>query len=567
MLNVTLAQINPVVGDIEGNIEKIKRAVMESQDSSHLIAFPELVVSGYSPEDLLLRPDFVKECMEGVRRLAEDIKEVDALVVLGTPHYDGDLFNSLYVIHKGEILGIYHKGRLPNYSVFDEKRYFREGEEPLLVEINGVRVGFSICEDIWYPDHLERYAVLSGAEVVVNINASPYHIGKQRFRESFVKARSEDNLCYVVYVNLVGGNDELVFDGRSMVVDPLGEVVGRAKAFEEDILSLTIDEGKVRRRRLLDLRWRNASKEVDPFPVCASVNLPNKPVLEPRLEDSPEGEEEIYRAIVLGTRDYLAKNGFEKAVIGLSGGIDSSLTACVAVDALGKERVLGVFLPTRFSSEESFQDARELAKNLGIEFHTVPIDGIYSTYEQELSHFFGELEFDTADENLQARIRANVLFYISNKKGHVVLSTSNKSESAVGYTTIYGDMSGGFAPLKDVYKTLVYKLAEYRNSVSKVIPDRVFEKPPSAELRPDQRDQDTLPPYEILDGILVRYVEENMSPEEIAREGFEKDTIEKVIYMIRKSEYKRKQAPVGVKITPRAFGKDWRMPVVNKFRA
>ena len=567
MLNVTLAQINPVVGDIEGNIEKIKRAVMESQDSSHLIAFPELVVSGYSPEDLLLRPDFVKECMEGVRRLAEDIKEVDALVVLGTPHYDGDLFNSLYVIHKGEILGIYHKGRLPNYSVFDEKRYFREGEEPLLVEINGVRVGFSICEDIWYPDHLERYAVLSGAEVVVNINASPYHIGKQRFRESFVKARSEDNLCYVVYVNLVGGNDELVFDGRSMVVDPLGEVVGRAKAFEEDILSLTIDEGKVRRRRLLDLRWRNASKEVDPFPVCASVNLPNKPVLEPRLEDSPEGEEEIYRAIVLGTRDYLNKNGFEKAVIGLSGGIDSSLTACVAVDALGKERVLGVFLPTRFSSEESFQDARELAENLGIEFHTVPIDGIYSTYEQELSHFFGELKFDTADENLQARIRANVLFYISNKKGHVVLSTSNKSESAVGYTTIYGDMSGGFAPLKDVYKTLVYKLAEYRNSVSKVIPDRVFEKPPSAELRPDQRDQDTLPPYEILDGILVRYVEENMSPEEIAREGFEKDTIEKVIYMIRKSEYKRKQAPVGVKITPRAFGKDWRMPVVNKFRA
>ena len=567
MLNVTLAQINPVVGDIEGNLEKIKRSVIESQGNSHLIAFPELAASGYSPEDLLLKPNFVKECMEGIKKLAEEIKDVDAIVVLGTPHYEGDLFNSLYLIHRGKILGVYHKGRLPNYSVFDEKRYFREGEDPLLVEINGIRVGFSICEDIWYPDHLERYAVLSGAEVVVNINASPYHIGKQRFRESFVRARAEDNLCYVVYVNLVGGNDELVFDGRSMVIDPLGEVVGRAKAFEEDLLSITIDESKVRRRRLLDLRWRNASKEVDPFPVCASVNLPDKPLLEARVENSPEGEEEIYEAIVLGTRDYVTKNGFDKAVIGLSGGIDSSLTACVAVDALGKDKVLGVFLPTRFSSEESFQDARDLAEKLGIEFHVIPIDGIYATYEQDLSHFFGEIEFNTADENLQARIRANILFYISNKMGHVVLSTSNKSESAVGYTTIYGDMSGGFAPLKDVYKTLVYKLAEYRNSVSKVIPDRVFKKPPSAELRPDQKDQDTLPPYDTLDGILVRYIEENMSPEEIVRDGFDESVVKRVITMIRSSEYKRKQAPVGVKITPRAFGKDWRMPIVNKFNA
>ena len=301
--------------------------------------------------------------------------------------------------------------------------------------------------------------------------------------------------------------------------------------------------------------------------MCASVNLPDKPLLEARVENSPEGEEEIYEAIVLGTRDYITKNGFEKAVIGLSGGIDSSLTACVAVDALGKDKVLGVFLPTRFSSEESFQDARDLAEKLGIEFHVIPIDGIYSTYEQDLSHFFGEIEFNTADENLQARIRANVLFYISNKMGHVVLSTSNKSESAVGYTTIYGDMSGGFAPLKDVYKTLVYKLAEYRNSVSKVIPDRVFKKPPSAELRPDQKDQDTLPPYDTLDGILVRYIEENMSPEEIVRDRFDESVVKRVIAMIRSSEYKRKQAPVGVKITPRAFGKDWRMPIVNKFNA
>ncbi len=567
MLNLSLVQMNPVVGDITGNTERIKRILREEEERAHLIVFPELAVSGYFPEDLLLRLDFISSCMSAVEEIKRSTRDLDTVAVIGTPYYSGDLFNSLVVLHRGEILGVYHKSRLPNYSVFDEVRYFREGEEPLLIEVNGYRVGFSICEDIWYPDGLERYSVLSGAELIVNINASPYHIGKHSFREGFVRARAEDNICFVAYVNLVGGQDELVFDGRSMVVDPLGNVLARAKAFEEDVLSVSVDLDQVRRRRLLDLRWRVASGEAEPYPVKARVNLSERPLLEPRLEENPKGEEEIYSAIVLGTKDYIRKNGFERAVIGLSGGMDSSLTACIAIDAIGRENVLGVFMPSRFSSRESFEDAKKLSQNLGIEFHTVPIDGVYTSYHSELTPVLGEIKFDTADENIQARIRANILFYFSNKLGHIVLSTSNKSEAATGYTTIYGDMAGGFAPLKDVYKTTVYRLAKYRNSLSPDIPERVFRKPPSAELRPGQTDQDTLPPYEILDPILKMYIEENLSPEEIVRKGFEREIVLRVIEMVRRAEYKRKQAPVGIKLTPRAFGKDWRMPVVNRFRA
>ena len=565
MLNVSIAQINPIVGDLRGNLEKMLSVLENVHAMSHMVIFPELALSGYFPEDLLLRRDFLTACEETLQELADRTKDLEALVVVGTPLYRGDLYNSLVVLYQGKIIGTYSKGRLPNYSVFDEVRYFREGNEPLILEINHFKVGFSICEDIWYPDHLERFTALSGAEVIVNINASPYHIGKQEFREGFVRARAQDNLCFVVYANLVGGHEELVFDGRSMVIDPLGRIVARAKAFEEDLLTVSLDIEEVRRRRLLDLRWRNASREVEPVPPSAEVNLPSKPQVEPRLEVSPSGEEEIYKAIVLGTRDYVHKSGFSKAIVGLSGGIDSSLTACIAVDALGKENVLGIFMPSRFSSRESFEDAKELAENLGIEFHTVPIDEVYVSYHNELMPVLGDIKFDIADENIQARIRANILFYLSNKLGYMVLSTSNKSEVATGYTTIYGDMAGGFAPLKDVYKTTVYKLAHYRNSLGEVIPRRVFEKPPSAELKPGQRDQDTLPPYDVLDGILRLYVEGNLSPERIIEEGYDKATVVRVVNMIRKAEYKRKQSPPGVKITPRAFGKDWRVPIINKF--
>ena len=565
MLNLAVAQINPVVGDLEGNLKKILDFANQAKDTAHLIVFPELAVSGYFPEDLLLRTHFVRDCMKILEDLAQATKDLEAVLVVGTPYYDGDLYNSAVVMYRGEVVGVYHKMRLPNYSVFDEKRYFREGRDPLIIEVNGYRIGFSICEDIWYPDGTERFSALSGSELIVNINASPYHIGKVPFREGFVRARAEDNICYVAYVNLVGGNDELVFDGRSKVVDPLGNIIARAKAFEEDLLTVTLDLDRARRRRLLDLRWREASKELDPLKPSFRVRLPDKPYVDPRVEPSPEGEEEIYRALILGTRDYVTKNGFEKVVLGLSGGIDSSLTACIAVDALGRENVLALFMPSRFTSQESFEDAKKLASNLDIEFHTIPIDEVFTSYMKEFVPVYGDLQFDTADENIQARIRANILFYVSNKFGYLVLSTSNKSEAATGYTTIYGDMAGGFAPLKDIYKTTIYKLARYRNSVDPVIPERVFKKVPSAELRPGQTDQDRLPPYEILDPILELYIEECLSPEEIVKRGFDRETVMKVVSMIRRAEYKRKQAPLGIKVTPRAFGKDWRHPIVNRY--
>ena len=566
MINIAVAQINTTVGDLEGNREKILKSIQQAKDTAHIIVFPELTISGYSPDDLLLRLSFVHECMESLEKIARETKKIDSLIVVGTPFYDEGVRNSLAVLHRGEIVGVYHKNHLPNYSVFDERRHFRPGTEGLLLSVNGVLIGFSICEDIWYPDGPDRLSALSGAQVLININASPYHRGKHSFREGFVRARAQDNICWVVYANLVGGNDELVFDGRSMVIDPLGRVVARAKAFEEDLLVVTLDEQMAQRRRLLDLRLTNAVEDMPLQSTAREITLPEKPLQEMRLEPSPEGEEETYRALVLGIRDYVFKNRFERVVVGLSGGMDSSLTACLAVDALGKEKVLGLFMPSRFSSEESFEDAKALAKNLGIEFHTVPIDEVYTAYLKEFLPVYGEMEFSTAEENLQARIRANILFFVSNKFGNLVLSTSNKSESATGYTTIYGDMAGGFAPLKDLYKTEIYKLARYRNSISPDIPERVFTKKPTAELRPNQTDQDTLPPYEVLDPILELYIEECLSPEEIVKRGYDRETVSRVVEMVRKAEYKRKQAPIGIKLSPRAFGKDWRMPVTNRYR-
>ncbi len=567
MLNVTVAQLNFAVGDIEGNLKKILQVVKEFHKEAHVILFPELALSGYPPEDLLLQKHFLSEIHKALKELIYKTKNYDCLIGVGTPFYESDLYNALALIYKGKPLGVYKKHFLPNYSVFDEKRYFRSGEEPLLAELNGYKLTFSICEDIWYPDGVERLGALSGAQVILNVNASPYHIGKYEYKEAFLKARAEDNNAFVIYVNLVGGQDELVFDGRSLVIDPKGNIIARGKAFEEDVFTVSLELEKVNRSRLTDLRWREASQKVEKISPSFSVSIQKEtPYKEGKVEDKLTGEEEIYKALTLAVKDYTEKNGFKKVVLGLSGGIDSSLVACIATDALGKERVVGVYMPSEFSSKESYEDASELAKNLGIEFHVIPITETFKAYRRGFEKEFCELSFDVADENIQARIRANILFYLSNKFGYLVLSTSNKSESAVGYTTIYGDMSGGFAPIKDVYKTFVYRLAEYRNSISKVIPERVFKKPPSAELRPNQTDQDTLPPYEELDKILRLYIEEVLSPEEIVKQGFPKEDVYRTIYMIRKAEYKRKQAPVGPKITERAFGKDWRMPITNKFR-
>ncbi len=567
MLNITVAQLNFTVGDIEGNLRKILQVVKEFHKETHIILFPELSLSGYPPEDLLLQKHFLNEVNRALKELINKTRNYDCLIGVGTPFYEFDLYNALALIYKGKLLKVYKKHFLPNYSVFDEKRYFRKGKEPLLAELNGYRLTFSICEDIWYPDGFERLGALSGAQVILNVNASPYHVGKYEYKEAFLKARAEDNNAFVVYVNLVGGQDELVFDGRSLVIDPKGNIVARGKAFEEDVFTVSLDLEKANRSRLTDLRWREASQRTEKITPSFSVSIQKEtPYKEGKVKDRLSGEEEIYKALTLAVRDYTEKNGFKKVVIGLSGGIDSSLVACIATDALGKERVVGVYMPSEFSSKESYEDASELAKNLGIEFHVIPITETFKAYRREFEKEFCELSFDVADENIQARIRANILFYLSNKFGYLVLSTSNKSESAVGYTTIYGDMSGGFAPIKDVYKTLVYRLAKYRNSISRVIPERVFKKPPSAELRPNQTDQDTLPPYEELDKILRLYIEEGLSPEEIVKHGFPKEDVYRTVYMIRKAEYKRRQAPVGPKITEKAFGKDWRMPITNGFR-
>jgi len=565
MLNLTLAQLNFTVGDVEGNKGKILKVIDEYAKKTHIIAFPELALSGYLPEDLLLQPHFLGECKKALEEIVHHTRNYDVVVAVGLPYYEFDLYNALAVIHKGEILGVYKKHYLPNYSVFDEYRYFRKGEEPLMIEVNGYKVSFSICEDIWYPDGVERETALSGAELIVNVNASPYHVNKYSFKEGFLKARAEDNLCFVAYVNLVGGQDELVFDGRSLVISPFGKLIARAKAFEEDVLTVSLELEEVKRKRLLDLRWREGGYGRERLLIKRSISLSEREYTKPRVEENPKEEEEIYKALKLGLWDYVRKNGFEKVILGLSGGIDSSLVACLAVDTLGKENVKGIYMPSQFSSKESYEDAKALAQNLGIEFHVIPIKEIYNAYFKEFKRELCEITFDVADENIQARIRANILFYFSNKFGYLVLSTSNKSETAVGYTTIYGDMAGGFAPIKDVYKTWVYKLAKYRNSLKPDIPERVFKKPPSAELRPNQTDQDTLPPYEILDKILILYLEENLGPEEIIKRGLPKEAVYKTVKMIRRNEYKRKQAPVGPKITSRAFGKDWRMPITNKF--
>ncbi len=559
ILNLALAQINPLLGSVEANISKIKLLSEQAQDIAHMVIFPELALCGYPPEDLLLRYDFIERCMLSLEGLVEFSKNLSSVLVFGMPYYDGDLYNALVVVAEGKILGVYKKTFLPNYSVFDEKRYFRSGKEPLVVEIGGVKVGFSVCEDIWHPDGWERFYALSGCEVLVNINASPYYKGKYEFKENFLRARAQDNIAYVVYVNMVGGQDELVFDGRSMVIDPEGKVIARARAFEEDLLFVSLAVERVKRKRLLDLRLRE--KGVDNPSVNAFIPTQEKALCEVRVEVSPKDEEEVYKALLLAIRDYVEKNSFERVVLGLSGGIDSSLVACLAVDALGKDRVVGVFMPSEYTSTESKEDVYELAENLQIELLEYAISEIYRTYLET----FGSRELTVAEENLQARIRANILFYLSNKYGWLVLSTSNKSESAVGYSTIYGDMAGGFAPIKDLYKTWVYKLARYRNSIKPDIPERVLLKPPTAELRPNQTDQDTLPPYELLDKVLELHIEEGMGLEDIVALGFDRELVKKVLRMVRRAEYKRRQAPIGPKLTKRAFGKDWRMPISGSY--
>jgi NAD+ synthase (glutamine-hydrolysing) len=572
-LRLALGQINSTVGDLQGNTGKILKVIHQAQEmGAELVAFPELVLPGYPPEDLLLNSSFIRANLESLKRLTRATRGITAIV--GFVDMIDDIYNAAALLHDGQLAGVYHKIYLPNYGVFDEDRYFHSGAEFLVFELNGTAIGVNICEDIWYPGDPTRTQCLEGkAQLIVNISSSPYHAGKMHFRQRMLATRAWDYSTIVAYVNLVGGQDELVFDGGSMVIDQSGELLSVAKSFEEDLLVVDLDLDQVLLHRLHDPRRRK--EKLVPLPEgklrrisLSLLKMRPKAPLSPRLAVSLGRLEEIYRALTLGTGDYVRKNGFKKVVLGLSGGIDSALTAAIAVDALGKESVVGVAMPSPYSSRESLEDARALAGNLGIEFQVIPIGEVFTAYLKTLKGSFKGKKPDVAEENLQARIRGNLLMALSNKFGWLVLTTGNKSEMGVGYCTLYGDMAGGFAVIKDVPKTLVYELAAHRNQLGSkpVIPLRVMEKPPSAELRPNQRDTDSLPPYEVLDPILQAYVEEDQRLEMILKKGFRRKMVEEVIHKVDFNEYKRRQAPPGVKITSRAFGKDRRLPITNRYR-
>lgn len=566
-----MAQINVVVGDIEGNAKKISEWMDRALElHADVVTFPELALTGYPPEDLLLKPQFIDANMKAIRELVARTRGITA--VIGFVNKKDDIYNAAAIARDGEWLDVYHKMFLPNYGVFDEFRYFQAGRESPVVRVGDATVGVSICEDIWYPDGpFVRQAMAGGAEVLLNISSSPYHAGKRKWRERMLGARAGDNTVIVAYNNLVGGQDELVFDGDSLVLDQKGDILARGRQFEEDMVVADLDIESVFRARLHDPRRRQQDMSFA-TPAATIVDRPVGQKVQrrdpmPRVDADPLPDDaEIYHALVLGTRDYVRKNGFSKVVLGLSGGIDSALTAVIAVDALGAENVTGVLMPSEFSSQGSIDDALELGKNLGIELLTIPIGEVFESYKASLRDAFKGAKPDVSEENLQARIRGNFLMSLSNKFGWLVLSTGNKSEISTGYCTLYGDMAGGFAVLKDVMKTTVYRLSEYCNARTVRIPRATIDKPPSAELRPNQLDVDSLPPYDVLDPILKAYVEEDRSYSEMLEMGFDGAVVQRIVRLVDVNEYKRRQAAPGVKITPRAFGRDRRMPITNRFR-
>jgi NAD+ synthase (glutamine-hydrolysing) len=562
-LRVAAAQINVTVGDLAGNVERILAAIDAAEAAgADLVALPELAVTGYPPEDLLLRPAFVAEAGRALEKVAA--RTGQTVAVVGFPLAERDLSNAAAICAGGAVRGMYRKWLLPNYGVFDEARYFTPNEDPgSLFVVNGVRVAVSICEDIWSPTGPIGAQAAGGAELAVNINASPYYEGRLAERETMVATRAADHSVPILYVNLVGGQDELVFDGGSAVYDESGHIVARARQFEEDLLVVDLDVQPTFRKRLLDPRGRPSRPPLPEVHISEARPPATEPASRPRLESHLSTEEEVWSALRVGTGDYVRKNRFSDVVIGLSGGIDSSVVAAVAVDALGAEHVTGVLMPSRFSSDHSLTDAEELAANLGIRTMTIPIEEAHRAFLDLLAEPFEGRQPGLAEENLQARIRGTLLMTLSNKFNWLVLTTGNKSEMATGYSTLYGDMAGGFAVIKDVEKTLVYRLARWRNRNGIVIPTNVLEKPPSAELAPGQVDADSLPPYDVLDPILEGYVEGDRSVTELEADGFDPATVRRVARLVDLSEYKRRQAPPGVRVSPKAFGKDRRLPITN----
>ncbi len=572
-IRIGLAQINTTVGDLPGNAAKIIDWIDRArQRGVDLVAFPELAITGYPPEDLVLRRSFIVDNRRALQDVVAATQGIAAVV--GFVDMDEDIYNAAAVISDGRLVHRYHKQLLPNYGVFDEERYFQRGHESPVFTIAGVDVGVNICEDIWYADGPARAQAQKGAELIVNINGSPYHRGKGAFREDMIATRASDNAVVVCYVNMCGGQDELVFDGHSLIFDERGVLVSRAAQFREELLVCDVDVERVLQTRLHDPRIRRERRDMmtggQPAKIIVSEQplRPEKPPLTPATGSLLSEHAEVWHALVLGLRDYVQKTGFREVVVGLSGGVDSSVVAAIAVEALGADHVVGVSMPSRFSSEGSKSDAAELARRLGIRLMTLPIEQPFTATLEVLSKPFADTEFGIAEENLQARIRGNLLMALSNKFGWLVLTTGNKSELATGYSTLYGDMAGGFAVIKDVPKTLVWELARYRNTSAgqEIIPQAVIDKPPSAELRPDQLDIDSLPPYEVLDPILEAYVEDDRSVEEIVASAFEPQLVQRVVRMVDRNEYKRRQAPPGIKITPRAFGRDRRLPIANRYR-
>ena len=600
VLRVALCQSNPVVGDLAGNVAALRARIHDARERrADIVLFPELSITGYPPEDLLLKPSFVRDAAAALDDLAGSVTGIIACVGVpadgtaspagagsrdaGSPPAGTGPHNSAAVLAEGRIAAIHHKHHLPNYAVFDERRYFVPGREALLIDLDGQRLGVTICEDIWAPGGPTEWATRGGgAEVILNLSASPYHRGKGREREELFAARCRDHRCFLTFCNAVGGQDELVFDGHSLVIGPDGTIIARGAQFEEELLVVELDPAMARALRGSDPRW--STPPVAPAagrtaaPVREShagrvsvVRLPRsggagRPPLTPRPPaETLSPEAETYRALTLGTADYIRKNGFPGAVLGLSGGIDSALALTVAADAIGPEAVTAVSMPSRYTAGMNRDDAAILARRLGVRFLELPIEDLAGAYGAALAVPFAGTEPNVAEENLQARIRGNLLMALSNKFGWLVLTTGNKSEMSVGYATLYGDMAGGFAVLKDVLKTWVYRLAVWRNRDGEVIPQRIIDKPPTAELRDNQRDSDSLPPYDVLDGILEAYVEHDRSPAGIEALGFARETVERVVQLVDRAEYKRRQAPPGVRISTRAFGKDRRLPITNRY--
>ena len=570
-LTLALCQIDPTVGDIAGNEAKIRTGLNDAVDAgAQLVLFPELAVTGYPPEDLLLKEHFLADARAALERIAQQTRKTVALV--GFPERSDDVYNACAVLADGRVQAIYRKVFLPNYGVFDEQRYFQAGGGGGLIEVGDAVIGLTVCEDIWEPGPPASDEAAAGATLLVNLSASPYHAGKGSERERMLVQRARDNVAAVAFCNLVGGQDELVFDGHSLVIDHEGTVIARGRQFSEELIVATIDPAGPRGVRLRDPRHRPINHRARPdVPVLASLDLPPAPAGAPAAIGGPVTEPlepvaEVYAALVLGLRDYVEKNGFSHVVMGLSGGIDSALVAVIAVDALGPERVSVVIMPSPYSSSETQDDARALAANLAVEVRELPIAPAMEAYEATLSEVFAGRDADLTEENLQARIRGNLLMALSNKFGWLVLTTGNKSEMAVGYSTLYGDSAGGFAVIKDVPKTLVYQLARHGNLSAELIPASIIDRAPSAELRHDQRDADSLPPYEVLDPILDGYVEDDLGRDALILRGYSEQDVDRVLALVDRAEYKRRQAPPGIKISTRAFGRDRRVPITNRYR-